>query len=151
MSQYEEMKLTNIPLPPSDNEAKAPVGPNRRFVKSEIYRVWEKRMLVWSFKNNALLHDLRLLLRDYRGALRVDVTFVYLKNRIINKDGSVKKGRNDATNRIKCLFDGLSKLIGVDDAQFNCSFIERQWTVSENQQQAIVNISETAINEFTGI
>ena len=139
------MKFERFPLPPSVNEYLSPVGKGGRFVKNESYKIFEKKVYIWSLKNNALLHDLRLLFKDHKDPLSIDIIFVFHKPRIICKNGSVKLGRNDATNFVKPFLDVLSKLLGIDDSLFNDNSIRRAYCENESDQQVLFSIKETKI------
>jgi len=139
------MHLTKFPLPPSVNEYLSPSGKRGRFVKNETYKIFERKVFVWSLKHNSILHDMRLLLKDKKDPLSIDITFVFHKPRIICKDGSIKLGKNDATNFVKPFLDVLSKLLGIDDSLFNDNQIKRAYCERESDQQVIFEIKETKI------
>jgi Holliday junction resolvase RusA-like endonuclease len=143
------MRLTKFPLPPSVNEYLRPLKSTGRFVKTESYKVFEKQVYIWSLRNNALLHDLRLLYVGSKTPLQVDLYFVFHKPRIIKKDGDLKIGRNDSNNFIKPVFDALSKTLGIDDSFFNSQFVERLYCENESDQQVIIDIKDSKIRSLS--
>ena len=105
-------------------------------------------MQIWALRNFKEIDLLNDAIKDYDGPLRVDLTLVFHKPRIIKKDGGIKLGRNDNTNFVKCVFDKLAQLMNTDDARFNESLIKRVTCENESDQQVIISITKCEIGNY---
>lgn len=128
------MKLMNIPLPPSSNLIYNTVmihGYPRR-VKSAKMRTWLREMEGWAYNYPEALRDARLLVSNMAAddVLKVDAVFCFQKGSVLTLKGKPKK--LDVSNRVKCLHDRISELIGIDDSYF--------WETSEKKTIANINL-----------
>jgi hypothetical protein len=132
--------LTRFPLPPSSNHLYASVG--GRLVKSIEGRKYDSYLQLYKLRK---FKDLETISKAFQEAdiLHIETTFVFAKNKIVGKKGQIKK--LDASNRIKQLHDGLSKLIGIDDCRFVSGAFSKATCERENEEQVIVKISRSEL------
>lgn len=124
--------LAKIPMPPSLNNA-YPTGRNGRRYKSEKYRAWERDFTIWGFENSKQLAHARAVFSKARPGYVVWIhsAFYFKRESILTRDDRPKK--NDTSNRIKILHDGISKAIWLDDSYFwDGSFVKRVTRGAEN-------------------
>lgn len=72
--------------------------------------------------------------------VRVDLYFIFKKERLFSKIGDVK--RLDVDNRLKPCLDQLSKITGVDDKYFFAGWREKLWTLSSEKEQTLIVLKE---------
>lgn len=108
------VEIRGLPLPPSENQLYRNV-PRIGRVKSQIYRKYEQEFNVWALQNKLLLKASSLFFQEAI-PLRIEMKFKFFYNKIYCKDGRIKK--MDASNRLKCFLDLLSKSLGFDDSRF---------------------------------
>lgn len=114
------MVLSNIPMPPSSNNAYPQNKFGRRF-KSKYYLDWEDKMQEWCILNTKKVVQSQKLFNVETSSqvINVKINFYFPSNKLLTKLGKIKK--IDPSNRIKLLHDGLSKIIGLDDCYFQSS------------------------------
>lgn len=128
--------LKRIPLPPSSNQLYS--SRRGRLIKSIEGRGYEAAINLYAIRNFKILDKIKSELKP-DDTLKIDRYFVFHKPRIISKNLEYKK--LDATNRIKCADDGLSKLLGIDDKQFISGITEKVVCDNEQDEQIIIHIS----------
>lgn len=114
MSNTSHVWLTHIPIPPSINNAYPTSRTGRRFKSKELI-TWEREFRVWG-----MLHcqDVRVIKEEFQDmtkgcVIAVNCIYYFNQHRVLTKDGRPK--RLDADNRLKCLLDQVTELIGIDD------------------------------------
>lgn len=145
------MRFVRFPLPPSINKSLKPLKSTGRLVKTKEFQLWEKHVLVWSYKNYKDIETMIEKLKNNTTPLEICLTFVIYKPRFITKEEVIKKGRLDCGNFEKSTTDAIAKLIGIDDAFFNKKILQRVYCENESEQQVIIDIKESkllSLSEF---
>lgn len=113
--------MAELPLPPSHNNMYSTIfqrGKPIRIPSVEL-KMFNQAMDRWALCRS---DELSRALRFFRECaaiglkFKIDRFFFFEYSRIISKEGNVKI--MDASNRVKALDDGVSKIIGVDDKLF---------------------------------
>lgn len=135
------MIIIDLPLPPplSALTTNARKG-NKGRVPTERYKTWKR-----AAGNEVLMH------RRSRGAQhipgRISLTIVLSFHDLFNKDGSLSKVRQDATNRIKAIEDLIVEHRFVEDDSMNDDVhIYRSWDIPRGRVRVHVqpcNLFET--------
>lgn len=104
-------------MPPSLNNAYPSNRQGVRF-KSKEFREWENDFRLWALGQNKALTAARAEFHTPRSghSVWIQSDFYFQRAKILTKDGRPK--RNDTTNRIKMLHDGVSSAIWLDDCYF---------------------------------
>lgn len=106
--------LSQIPIPPSLNNA-YPTSKHGYRYKSKALVEWERELERWAFTKVKELHALQDLFKASQNALvGIECRYFFRKEKILTKLGKVKK--LDVDNRLKCLIDGITQIIGIDDS-----------------------------------
>lgn len=101
-------------MPPIANHRLAPV--NGRLIKSVDARVFDKHIDYYIMRHWKDISNYRHLVQDWikqNQVLKLEINFVWHKNKVICKDGKIKK--MDLDGRIKSAIDGLSDVLQFDD------------------------------------
>lgn len=132
--------LTKFPLPPSSNQLYASV--RGRLVKSQEGRKYDNLIQLYKLKK---FRDLERITHAFTDAdvLNIETIFVFARKRIVGQKGQIKK--LDASNRIKQLHDGLSKLIGIDDCRFVSGTFSKATCEKECDEQVIIKITKSQL------
>lgn len=116
-------KLTNLPMPPTQNDSYMPMvmrGTGRaRLIPQKGLKDFHAAMEEWKKKNVLFVGKGREQIRDWLmhgNMLSLQIFVCFPLERIWTQDAKVRKF--DATNRIKPLEDQLSELFQVDDSYF---------------------------------
>lgn len=126
------MKLEGIPIPPSMNNAYPTNKWGRRY-KSKPFVEWERDFRIWCLKNTSRVNEARAEFSKARKGefISIRCDFFFHRSAILCKDGKPK--RNDTSNRLKILHDGISGAIWADDSWFfDGSFSKRVTNLVEN-------------------
>lgn len=111
------MKLGGVPLPPSMNNAYPTNRYGVRF-KSKDYRQWEKDLKVWALLNHSLVKEAIEAFSIVREnhIVQIDTHYFFPWKQVVTLKNTPKK--NDTSNRLKILHDGIADLIKLDDSYF---------------------------------
>lgn len=111
------VKLTSIPMVPSMNMAYPSNRFGRRF-KSKEFKEWEREFSCWCLSHAEEVNHARKLFSKPKPShiVRIDSEFYFPREEIITLDGRPK--RNDSSNRLKILHDGIATAIWLDDCHF---------------------------------
>jgi Holliday junction resolvase RusA-like endonuclease len=136
--------LNGLPMPPSINAAYANTPKGR--IKTKAYRDFEKAMEEYRLKNLKAVNEAKWDIHRQTllgKVLHVDCEFMFPVGKIICQGPKIqgKPKRLDASNRIKCLEDALSKMLLVDDSYFwSGSFSKRVNQHPDMPEHATVTI-----------
>lgn len=134
----DSVKLHKWPMPMTSNHLY--IVSRGRLIKSNEARKYSNSCLQWGMQNRGTINKLREILKDK--TLRVDCCFVFPKSKLITKKNTLKK--IDYSNRIKQVFDELSKMIGVDDSHFISGYCCKK--ISEIDESSVyITISEAKL------
>jgi Holliday junction resolvase RusA-like endonuclease len=131
IARKSEMRLINIPMPPSSNNIYGQYeayGETRR-VKSDGFRRWEKAFSDWCLEHHTALVAARAELSRLRPGQYIEVRaqFDFRRESILTREGKPK--RNDTSNRLKVLHDAIAGALRKDDSLFfDGSFSKRVLT-----------------------
>lgn len=155
MSETKFWIFDKVPLPPTVNEL-YPV--NRYGRKYRDSKGWDERMIVWANSRSEVIRKTANELKWELGgksqrSLKVDMILVLHPNIIWTQDGHFRKW--DADNRIKPMFDALSKLTGIDDRAFSVGAVDKAWDKEAEDPHVIIRMRtrrirsvDEAINEW---
>lgn len=110
------LDFTGIPIPPSLNNA-YPTAKSGVRIKSKELRQWERDFQSWSLIKIPQIRIAKYVMANLSplAVLSVECIYYFRRERILCRDGRPK--RLDADNRLKCLLDGITTLLGIDDAR----------------------------------
>jgi Holliday junction resolvase RusA-like endonuclease len=129
--------LKGLPIPPSVNQMLAPV--RGRLIKTSIGRDYEKRCQLFALTHSKEIEGMAALARSWvenGSTVRVDVYFIFKKERIFSKKNEPKK--LDVDNRLKPCLDQLSNMLKIDDKYFFAGWREKLWTLSLEKEQTLI-------------
>ncbi len=111
------MILCGLPIPPSVNNSYPTNKFGRRF-KSEGLKNWEKLLDYWAFQHAEQVSLARKEFAKPKAGqvVYIHTDFLFHKTSILTLKGWPK--RNDTSNRLKHIHDGISRLIWLDDCYF---------------------------------
>lgn len=111
--------IIRIPiLPPTQNRAF--LMSRGRFIKSTEARIFDQAIDLEKIKQFKKLTQAHELFKNR--LLCIDTYYIFLKTRIFGKQGQVKQC--DFLNRQKMGFDGLAKMLNIDDMFFKSGIHE---------------------------
>lgn len=123
-------------MPPTSNRVTMPM--RNRLIKTPEYRIYESKIQIYKLKNFRKLEEIE---EKFKGKmLRVDTEFFFNHNRVFNKKGELK--RIDSHNRLKIIYDVLSKLINIDDSRFVEGMHSKCYCENNKPEYVAVYISE---------
>ena len=104
----------------------------RRY-KSKELASWEKEFLMWVLFNREVVQQAKIEFEAIPATalISVDCIFNFRQEKIFCKDGRAK--RLDADNRLKCLLDQVTKLVGIDDCRIFRGSFEKRITTERNE------------------
>ncbi len=110
-------------MPPSSNNCYVTSRSGHRFPSREL-KAFKSEMLDWSKENlealTRAIDEFRAPMKTEQRFIRMDRYFIFPRERVLCLDGTAKK--LDASNRIKCLDDSLSDILGIDDCWFSSGY-----------------------------
>lgn len=144
------IKIDKLPLPPTSNKQYAII--RGRYVKTADSRKFDHDCENWAFIYRTRIDRIKSslgLLIDNGKQLSVYCIYVFHRNRIFTKKGTLKKV--DTSNRNKALHDNLARILGIDDSLFIYTPSERVYCDDPKDEQTIVVISEYQIRSFNDL
>ncbi len=100
----------NLPMPPSLNRCYRNVRGIGRVATGELTD-FKAEMMLWGHRNKK---DIEAVSKKLQSSIfRLDLNFFMKRTNLVTQKNSVK--RNDVSNRIKAIEDGLCKLLLTDD------------------------------------
>lgn len=100
-------------MPPTSNNMYVPI--NGRLIKSNESRKYDVQIERIKIKLFRELDEFKKLINQ-NSFLRVDVICVFPFKKVFTKKNELRKF--DHSNRVKPIFDSISKLVGLDDSHF---------------------------------
>jgi hypothetical protein len=120
--------MKNLPMPPSLNNSYINVRGVGRVASKELIN-YKTALRVWGFDKQDVSYYLAKQLRDQ--LIRIDLKFFFARKRVITKLNTVKK--NDVSNRIKAIEDGLCSIFDTDDKYVFSITAEKMISPDDNE------------------
>ncbi len=153
--ENERIVLTNLPYPPTDNHAyptirikdKKTGAITMRRITGKDLKLFKNEMTAWYLQRLKTMHvvskQLKNIVKDNKTILVIEAIFHLAHSDIWTLKGELKK--NDVSNRIKPLHDGLAGIISVDDKHFFPGLKEKTYTVGLRKRCVTVIIKSQKI------
>jgi hypothetical protein len=129
----------HLPMPPQSNNCYVTSRSGHRFPSREL-KEFKVAMENWRLEHLPLVTRTKAALiadlPEFQRFLRVDRYFVFPRGDIFAKNGRPK--RMDASNRIKCLDDCVSEILGLDDQWFWSGSAEK---VEGHARESVIVVS----------
>jgi Holliday junction resolvase RusA-like endonuclease len=134
-----KIKILDYPWPPSINSSYPTNRHGRRFTGPKL-KAFKKQCEIWDKTHGSInpeIEALRKIIALDKFYVDIKIIFSVPSQDIWTQKFTVKK--NDADNRIKALFDGLSTTLGIDDRYFSISLCTKAFN-NEGEYKTILVI-----------
>ncbi len=146
-SWKEKMKLTNFPIPISSNKLYSSF--RGRLVKSQAGRQYDNQVQTFVLFNKRKIEAFKKhvhSLLEESPYLSITTVFVFRRNRILTKQGKMKK--IDVSNRLKQTFDHLAKMLEIDDNVFINPIAQLAICDDEKDEQVIISVNKAELLKY---